>query len=164
MEKANRELSTVVRYFDPQRVDFPLDQVTVDISILVLNGIITGIWAQAYLDGQVVREHAWQIMDEVDESWGPDSEDPPMTDVPADTRLRLVVTPNPAIPANIREDWFRRLGWTAAEKFAYPPEATREVYGAFVSGGFGLQRSFLSVPSENRLSSPGSASIYGKGR
>lgn len=155
------EMAAIVRAFHGGGVDFDLDQALIDLGIMQLNGLIRRIKVQAYLGGQIVREHAYEILDESVDAWGPDPDNPPLGDVPAGARLRLIVTQNEALPSSIRQEWFRRLGWVDAERFGYPPNARHEKYGAFASGGYGVSRSYLADPSQARPSADDS--IFTKG-
>lgn len=155
------EIGVIVRAFHGEGVDFDLDQTLIDLGIMQLNGLIRRIRVQAYLGGQIVREHAYEILDEAVDAWGPDPDNPPLGDVPAGCRLRLIVTQNETLPSSVREEWFRRLGWVNAESLAYPPNARHEKYGAFASGGYAVNRSYLADPSQAHQCSDDS--IFTKG-
>lgn len=150
MINITEEIVTVSRAAGEAGVDFDVDEALVDCSLLALNDIISSVHLQVYLGRELVREHAYVIADTPLQAWGPPPSEPPDGPVPDGARVRLTVAPNPHVARETRDEWFRRLGWVTAEPLEVPPGSTRHTYGAFASGGYGVERQLLVNPKYDR--------------
>jgi hypothetical protein len=148
MGQTTLEIQTVCNAAARAARDFNVDNALVDCSLLALNNVITAIRLQLYFENEIVREHTYRITDEPLDAFGPGPDRPPAGPVslPEGARIRLVVTRNDRKSAEYCDNWFRRLGWTTAKPLFIPPDARRHTYGAFVSGGFGIERQLLVNP------------------
>lgn len=129
---------------------FDIDQALIDVSLLLLNGIVSGIGLQIYADSVVIREYRFQLTDAASGTAGLPAGQPPLGYVPPGARIRLNVTPDLRTPAAEREAWFDRLGWSDAAPLSYASGTTQTTYGTFVSGGLRVQRQLMSNPSYDR--------------
>jgi hypothetical protein len=130
--------------------DFDTDQAEIDLALLCLNDVISAMALEVYLGDEIVRQYTFVIAAQLLPSWGPPPDQPPLGPVPPSARVRLTVTPNPAVAKELRDDWFRKLGWRDAEPLRLPEGATLQVYGTYVSGGYGVERQLLVNPKFDR--------------
>lgn len=146
--------------------DFDADSAVVDCSLLALNDIVSRFCLQFYLGKELVREYSYRIACQTLEPSGPAPNKAPTGSFPAGTRVRLVAHHNLRVPEDVRNEWFRRLGWKDVPPLECPPDVLQQRYGAFASGGFGLERHLLINPKYDRPMDPvdeSDAPTMGKG-
>lgn len=122
----------------------------VDVNILALNGIVSAAHLQFYLGDELVRAHSYVIAGEPQVAAGPPPDRAPVGRLPAGTQVRLVLTPNPELPREARDPWFKQLGWADARPLRLPEGVAATTYGRFASGGFGIERRLLVNPRYDR--------------
>lgn len=132
---------------------FNLDAALLDVSLLVLNGVAKGVSLEIHKDGVIVREYAFLLSDGPENTSGPPAGQPPLGYVPAGARIRVSVMPDTRVPAAERRAWFDRLGWVDAAPLTYPKDVTTTDFGAYGSGGLGVQRHLMSNPRYDRAAS-----------
>ena len=129
---------------------FDLDENLVDISIMVLNGIVGSVHLVIELDRVVIREYQFRLVDDSAGPPGPPAGQPPLGHVPAGASLRLQVVRDPRVPEAEYQAWIKQLGWSAGEPLTYSGGVRQTVYGAFKSGGLAVERSLRSDPAYDR--------------
>jgi len=143
---AGQEITTICRLAGAAAMGFDPDSSIIDVNLLAMNGVISAAALEIYIGSELVRRYHYRIVTDSLASHGPDATNPPMGAVPPGARVRLTATPNPQVPKPERDAWFSRLGWKTATPLDYPGGTKARAYGAFVSGGYGLERSVLVNP------------------
>jgi hypothetical protein len=162
MAQSSIELQAILHKASHLATDFHLDEAMSEISIFVLNDVISAIRLQVYCDDELVCEYKYTISDTALDASGPAPENPPPGVFPEDARIRLVVTRNPNQPKEYVDRWLSTLGWSPAKPLHIPKDAVAETYGTFVSGGFGVERQLLINPKFDRPVTASEASKGGK--
>ncbi len=129
---------------------FDLDESLVDVSIMVLNGLVQSVHLVIELDRIVIREYQFKLVDGPAGTPGPPAGQPPLSHVPAGASLRLQVVRDPRVPEAEYQAWIKQLGWSAGEPLTYASGVRQSVYGAFKSGGLAVERSLKSDPAYDR--------------
>lgn len=129
---------------------FNMKEVLTDVSILLLNGVISGVELVIEKEGVVVREYEFQFVNSASGMSGPPAGQPPLGYVPAGARLRVRVTPDTDVPKAERDAWFDELGWKDGEPLTYAPGTAQTAYGSFQSGGLCVERILKANPSYDR--------------
>ncbi len=129
---------------------FNMDEALVDVSVLLLNGVISGVTLWIEKEGVVVREYGFQFVDAPGGAAGPPAGQPPLGYVPSGARVRLRVTADTRLPVAEREAWFDRLGWKDSEPLTYAQGTTQTTYGSFQSGGLSVERNLKANPAYDR--------------
>lgn len=147
--QVGQEISAICRAAGAVASDFDSEKAIVDCNMLAMNNIIVALALQFYVGSEIIREYRYQVIT------GPFGDrksggDPPLGAIPTEARVRLVVTPNTAVPEDQRRRWLDRLGWRTARTLTAPAGAKHQVYGHFTSGGYGLERSVLVHPAYDR--------------
>lgn len=127
--------------------EFDLDSALVEVSMLVLNDVISVIRLQFYTGQELVREYRYTLLDDGTTASGPAPNNPPLVaSFPPGTRVRLTVQRNPRQTDAFCNSWFQRLNWMAAAALHTPTTMTSQAYGTFASGGIGAERRLLVNP------------------
>ena len=129
---------------------FDLDESLIDVSVMVVQGLIESVSLAIEVDRVVVREYKFRLVDGSAGTLGPPAGQPPLGPVPAGTRLRLYVFRDPRIPLEEYQAWIKQLGWSTGEPLVYANGVRQTVYGAFKSGGLAVERSLKSDPAYDR--------------
>jgi hypothetical protein len=154
MSLLTQEIETICAAAAQLSRDFDADDAMIDCSLLALNDVISTIRLQLYLGDELIREYTFEIADGLPEASGPPAHQPPLGEVPEGAHVRLAVSPNPRKCGSARNEWLGRLGWQVAEPLHRPGDLRHEVYGAHVSGGYGVTRHLYTNPRYDRPVGP----------
>ena len=150
MQMITSDIQAVCRAAADAARTFDVDAALVDASILILNGVISGVALQIFLGTTIVREYRFELNDSQGGPSGPPAGQPPLGYVPEGARVRLTCTPDQRTPPAERQAWFDRLGWTNSEPLSHPSGTTDSSFGGFRSGGLFVERLLKSNPKYDR--------------
>jgi len=163
MAATTEEITTLCTRAGAVARDFNVDDALRDCSLFALNDIISAIRLQFYLGDELVREYAYVIAPSALTPEGPPPGQPPAGAIPPGARVRLVVSHNLATAREIRDGWFKRLGWGQCRPLQRPAGVQPQTYGTFASGGFGVERQLLVNPKYDQpVTDPDHATPQGK--
>lgn len=127
-----------------------LDETLLDVSIMVLNGLIQSVHLYIEINHIVIREYRFRLSDELAGAPGPPAGQPPLGYVPPCARLRLGVSRDPRVPEAEYQTWIKQLGWGEGEALTYATGTRQMVYGSFRSGGLAVERTLKMDPTYDK--------------
>lgn len=146
MSLMNREIRALSAAIAPSARSFDVDKTLYDCQILVLNNVIAAFHLEFHTGGELIRRHTYRVVTGSQPASGPDPEHAPSSELPAGARVRLTATQNTECPREERDYWLDQLKWRAAKPLQCPENVKTATYGAFMSGGFGLERQLMTNP------------------
>lgn len=140
-----QEAKVIIAYAQPYiPVSFDLPSAITDVGTMILNDIIESVHLQFYQYSTILCEYVYYVSPDKIDAYGPSEENPPIyydfSRFPPGSSSRFIVTIRENADMDMVDEIFKNLGWTYADDLDDPDDIDEEVYGSFVSGGFGVQR------------------------